>query len=238
MSGAYYNENDPYAADWLENLISDGQIAPGDVDRRSISDVKARELRGYDQCHFFAGVGGWSRALRLAGWDDSMPVWTGSCPCQPWSAIGRRRGFSDKRHLWPEWLRLIRECRPTTVFGEQVAGAGVWVDQVFSDLEGLDYACGAADLPAACAGSPQARQRLWFVADTARRWREGRPGLRKARSVWNRDQPSDCAWWNAEPDVARVADGIPGCVDQRRALGNAIVPQVAAQFIATFAEIA
>ncbi len=235
---AYYNENDPYAADWLENLIDAGAIAAGVVDRRSIADVRPRDVRDFDQCHFFAGAGGWSLALRLAGWDDAMPVWTGSCPCQPFSKTGLRRGFDDHRHLWPHWFRLIGECQPATIFGEQVAGAGAWLDTVFADLEGVGYACGAADLPAACAGAPQARPRIWFVADTARRWREGRAGLREGRTIRHRHQRSHSAWWDAEPDVARVADGLPGAVDQRRVLGNAIVPQLAAEFITCFAEIA
>jgi site-specific DNA-cytosine methylase len=121
---AYYNENEPYAAQWLRNLIYAGHIAPGYVDERSIIEVQASDLTGFTQCHFFAGLGGWSYALRLAGWADDRPVWTGSCPCQPFSVAGKQEGFSDKRHLWPEFKRLIGECGPSVVFGEQVAAAG------------------------------------------------------------------------------------------------------------------
>ena len=71
MSLAYYNEIDPYAADWLHNLINAGLIAPGHVDQRSIEDVRPGDLAGYTQCHFFAGIGVWSYALRRAGWPDS-----------------------------------------------------------------------------------------------------------------------------------------------------------------------
>ena len=164
---AYYNEWDNYAAQWLKNLISAGLIPAGDVDTRSINDVKAPELTGYVQCHFFAGIGGWPYALRLAGWPDNRPVWTGSCPCQPFSAAGARSGVGDERHLWPAWFSLIRERRPSTVFGEQVAAAigHGWLDAVFTDLEAEGYACGAAVLPACGVGAPHIRQRLWFVAD-------------------------------------------------------------------------
>jgi len=164
---AYYNEIDPYAAQWLRNLILAGHIAPGEVDERSITDVASDDLRGFDQCHFFAGIGGWSLALRLAGWPDDQPVWTGSCPCQPFSAAGKGLGEKDPRHLWPEFRRLIAECRPATVFGEQVAAAAgrQWLARVRADLEGLAYAVGAADLCAASAGAPHIRQRLWWVAD-------------------------------------------------------------------------
>ena len=165
---AYYNEIYPYAAAWLRNLIKDGHIADGVVDERSISDVKPEELFQFTQCHFFAGIGVWSHALRAAGWEDDRPVWTGSCPCQPFSGAGTRKGMADERHLWPHWFHLIEECRPPTVFGEQVAskdGLG-WIDLVQADMEGADYAIGAFDLCSAGFGAPHIRQRLWFVADT------------------------------------------------------------------------
>lgn len=50
---AYYNEIDPFAAQWLRNLIAAGHIAPGEVDERSIEDVTPDDLRGFTQCHFF-----------------------------------------------------------------------------------------------------------------------------------------------------------------------------------------
>lgn len=165
---AYYNEIDPYAAQWLTNLIAAGHIAFGVVDQRSIEDVKPADLKGYTQCHFFAGIGGWSRALQLAGWPDDRPVWTGSCPCQPFSTAGKQKGKADERHLWPHWFRLIRECKPSTIFGEQVAAAIAhgWLDDAFNDLESEGYACGAAVLPACSVGAPHKRDRLWFVGDT------------------------------------------------------------------------
>jgi DNA (cytosine-5)-methyltransferase 1 len=174
MTGSYYNEHDQQKAAWLRELIVRDLIAKGDVDERSIADVRPDDLRGYRQCHFFAGVGIWSYALRLAGWPDDRPVWTGSCPCPSFSAAGKGEGFDDARHLWPVWMPLIGECRPSVVFGEQ-ADAAIghgWLDLVSTDLEAETYAVAAAVLGAASVGAPHRRQRLYFVGDAAGARRE------------------------------------------------------------------
>ncbi|EPY4110399.1 DNA cytosine methyltransferase [Klebsiella pneumoniae] len=164
---AYYNEIDPFAAQWLRNLIAAGHIAPGEVDERSIEDVTPDDLRGFTQCHFFAGIGVWSHSLRLAGWPDDRPVWTGSCPCQPFSPAGKGDGFADERHLWPQLFHLISERRPQHVFGEQVAAgnANVWFDLVQADLEGMGYAFGLVPFTSAGIGAPHIRERAYWVAN-------------------------------------------------------------------------
>ena len=78
---AYYNEIDPNAAEWLRQLIKAGQITDGEVDERSIEDVTPSDVAGFKRVHWFAGIAGWEYALRLAGWPDDRPVWTGSAPC-------------------------------------------------------------------------------------------------------------------------------------------------------------
>ncbi len=163
---AYYNEIDPYAAQWLRNLIEAGHIAAGVVDERSIEDVTPGDLRGFAQCHFFAGIGVWSYALRQAGWSDDRPVWTGSCPCQPFSAAGKGNGFDDERHLWPAFQWLIEKCRPEHVFGEQVAAgnANAWFDLVQTDMEGMGYAFGLTPFTSASIGAPNIRERAYWVA--------------------------------------------------------------------------
>lgn len=169
MKPAYYNEHDKRAAEWLRELIRRGHIAPGDVDERSIEDVRPDDLRGYAQCHFFAGIGVWSYALRRAGVPDSARVWTGSCPCQPFSAAGKGGGFADERHLWPAWFHLITQAAgDARIYGEQVASKDglAWLDLVHADMEAAGYAFGAVDLCAAGVGAPHIRQRLFFVADT------------------------------------------------------------------------
>ena len=301
---AFYNELDPFAASWLRELIKSGEIAPGVVDERSIEDIRPHDLDGYTQVHFFAGIGGWSYALRLAGWPDDCPVWTGSCPCQPFSAAGKGKGVTDERHLWPAFFHLITERRPPVVFGEQVAGkAGLaWLDLVSADLEGSGYAFGAADLCAAGVGAPHMRQRLFWVgnADSDYPRRDGGaacgaqaasagegvflrphghgPGASgRARSMGDTTsvererlgvllqprgpqqeglevaRPSSSSSWDApdwvlcnDPDGARyrpvepgthpLADGVPNRVGALRGYGNAIVPQVAAEFIGAFME--
>ena len=188
---AYYNEIDPKAAAWLRELIRRGLIAPGDVDERDIRDVTADDVRGYTQHHWFAGIGVWSYALRRAGWEDDRPVWTGSCPCQPFSAAGKGLGFADERHVWPAWYWLIGEFRPGVVFGEQVASKDglAWLDVVQSDMEAAGYAFGALDLSAAGFGAPHIRQRTFFVADANHERRTGQHALLR-KAAGGRDTPA------------------------------------------------
>jgi len=330
----YYNDNDAQCVAWLKELIAQGILPKGDVDERNIRLIKPTDLDGYDQCHFFAGIGGWAYALQLAG--CSGPVWTGSCPCQPFSAAGQRKGVDDPRHLWPDLFRLIAECRPPTIFGEQVASKDgrEWLARVRADLESVAYAVGGADLCAAGVGAPHIRQRLYWVADAAGERRHGgesaagsngRNGFKNCgavsrmadadsglqgdrdlqRSGQHRQQPQDgfvsrmgdaddtrpqgrrersdehtdqrtvepsgfvsrmavsaseqvgragqsrtLSAWDAfdilqctdgkarriEPGTFPLAHGIPARVGRLRGYGNAIVPQVAAEFVSAFME--
>ena len=226
----YYNENDSFAAAWLRELMKEGLIPDGLVDERSIKDVEPRDLDGFTQCHFFAGIGGWAHALDLAGWGDS-PVWTGSCPCQPFSAAGKRGGVSDARHLWPDFFRLIAQCRPAIVFGEQVSSKDglAWLDGVRADVESANYAFAALDTCAASAGeeaqgrisyednsfrweriivgAPHIRQRLYWVADASNPERRSVNGHREnGRDRQNGGRPEAHGVAGTCGEVRRLAD--------------------------------
>lgn len=245
---AYYNEHDKFCAQWLRNLIAAGHIADGDVDDRDIQEVKPDDLEGYTQVHLFAGIGGWSYALRLAGWPDDRPVWTGSCPCQPFSCAGKRKGKADPRHLWPEMWRLVAKRRPAVVLGEQVASADgcEWLAGVFADLDAMGYRVAGADLCAAGVGSPQIRQRSFWLADRkgVEAWAEKAGDvLRVPGSAWANGvrQAGGCCSKHRRvrrrpPAVRLVADGVSENVARLCGAGNAIVPQVAAEFIAAYME--
>lgn len=208
---AYYNECDPYAAQWLRNLIDAGLIAPGDVDERSITDVRITDLAGYRQCHFFAGIGGWSLALRQAGIPDDREVWTGSCPCQPFSAAGKRAGFDDERHLWPAFYGLIAARRPAAVMGEQVASPdGIdWLESLWSDLEGANYSVRAADLCAAGVGAPHIRQRLYWMAHSNDARLEGRGVDARGRATQCTTGSGRVAGGVADADILACRQGRP-----------------------------
>ena len=279
---AYYNEYEPKTAAWLRELIKAGLIVDGEVDERSIIDVEANDLKGFTQCHFFAGIGGWSYALRLAGIPDDYPVWTGSCPCQPFSVAGANKGKSDERHLWPAFFGLIKQSRPVTIFGEQVEGAVKhgWLDDLQADLEGESYSVGAAVLGAHSVGSYHQRQRLYWVAYSDSKGLEkrkkqfarqelkaiergcdvGRLGdsnsarcttrRQAAEATGHRNTTDSTGWTNPEwiecrdnkirpikPGLKPLVNGVSARVVRLRGYGNAIVPQVAAEFIGAFFDI-
>jgi DNA (cytosine-5)-methyltransferase 1 len=242
----YYNEFEAKTATWLRQLIKDKLIPNGHVDERSITDVSPDDLSGYTQCHFFAGIGGWSKALQIVGWPDDRPVWTGSCPCQPYSSSGRNLGNDDERNLWPHFFRLIKKCRPQHVFGEQVENAvgHQWLDMVHSDLEEEGYTVGATVLGAHSVGADHERQRIYWAANA--------PSLGQ-QEPWKLGQDAYCGstgcFREADrlvlsvrrgdlPFLCREHDGLPILMDRLagHALGNAIVPQVAAEFISAYLE--
>ncbi len=223
----YYNDNDPKACAWLRELIAAGELPPGDVDERSITEVHAHEIEGYTQAHFFAGIGGWPLALRWAGLENEPGIWTGSPPCQPLSCAGKRQGHADERHLWPAFHGLIAKRRPSTIFGEQVASKDgrEWFAGIRLDLEDLGYACGGADLCAASVGAPHRRQRLFWLADLPKQGRtarrptatDGRPSAepRRCRSWGDFDilpcrdgKARRCPTWGLEPIFQLLADGV------------------------------
>lgn len=248
----FYNEWEPKTAAWLRELARQGHITNGVVDERSIKDIQPDEVRGYRRAHFFAGIGGWDYALRLAGWPDDRPVWTGSCPCQSESLAGERRGAEDPRHLWPDFFGLIKERQPATVFGEQVDAAAKsgWIDLVRTDLEAEGYAFGFHVLGAHSAGAWHIRQRIFWVADRVQQRGAGlvktggpcevRPwwpcGKKNLQSVYERPYSPGAGW--PQPMLRSVDDGLSTRVDGVLGAGNAIVPQVAAAFVRAFMEAA
>lgn len=210
----YYNENDKKMAAWLEGLIRDGLIPKGHVDVRSITDVRATDLLGYTQHHFFAGLGGWPYALQLAGWPEDKPVWTGSCPCQPFSSAGKQKGQADERHLWPAFFELIKgynaigQREPVTVFGEQVSSAirHGWLDGICSDLEGEGYTVGSCVLGAHSVSAPHIRQRLYWVADPGQVSRIGRESEQRSIGENEIERNEEAVYDQRSKPVIRMAN--------------------------------
>lgn len=178
LKQSFYNESNRYCVAWLNNLIDTDWICHGRVYKMSIEDVDAKEVKKFNQAHFFAGIGGWSYALRLAKWPDSRPVWTGSPPYEPFNAKDAKKWKEHPLNFWDSWFRLIAECKPPVIFIETSIKAiqNSWYDVISNDLENIDYAVGAAVLPACGVGAPQIGRRLWVVAESNEEQRTRRGG--------------------------------------------------------------
>lgn len=237
----YYNEFDPYCAKWIGNLIDKKLIPNGDVDCRDIKEVTSNDLKGYTQHHFFAGIAGWSIALRIAGFPEDQKVWTASLPCQPFSLSGKLLGEKDERHLWPYYKELVQKRKPPIMFGEQVSKRpGLnWLSSVRTDLEKIGYEVGASDLPAAGVGAPHIRQRIHWgaVLDThtvinilqrrvsKRKWRQRSFDSLVRKSISTAVSTSKSGL---------LVDGVQQRTPKLRAYGNAIVPDLGAVFVKNF----
>lgn len=254
----YYNDNNPNSVKFLQRLMNKGLIPDGDIDDRSILDVMPNDIKDYNQCHFFAGIGGWLKALELAGWPEDLEVWTGSPPCQPFSSAGLQKGKDDDRHLAPHFAELVSARQPMFLFGEQVATPQTlgptttsskqhtddevqwcWLDDLFSQLEGSHYACAASDIPASGVGAPHIRQRTFFGAVAHSKWDKQprkKPCSWKTGRVGRKQQPVpwDTSWETALAKFRALDDGLPRNVGATDAARNAIVPQVGATFIEAF----
>jgi DNA (cytosine-5)-methyltransferase 1 len=244
MSGAYYNEIDKYAAQWLRNLIAAGHIAPGDVDERSITEVQSDDLRGYTQCHFFSGIGGWSLALRLAGVADTAAVWTGSPPCQDNSVAaavhGRRTGLDGPRSgLARKWLSLVDAIRPPAVTFENVPGVAPWLAEIAGRLARSGYRVSRSKRSSASVGAAHLRRRVWLLAERhgARLPITGRPEP-SAPTCDPRATAPRGTWVASQRGFRPVDDGLPERVGGVHAAGNAIDPWAAAAALRDMTEAA
>jgi len=176
--------------------------------------------------------------------DGLVPVdlLTAGYPCQSFSTANtKREGTKDPRYLWPDIFRLVRECRPPMVLFENVEGQiRRGLDEVWSNLEDQDYAVRTFNIPASAVGAPHRRERIWIIGFNSVADSESQriQGLRSSRKQelepleypllpCCHGQGLNEAHWKTEPEICRVVDGFPTRVDQIKALGNAIVPQIA-----------
>lgn len=167
----------------------------------------------------------WSQVVR-------PDVICGGYPCQPFSTAGKRQGENDERHLWPYVREAISHLRPRYAILENVRGhLSLGGLTVIGELAAIGYDAEWRIVSAASVGAPHRRDRIFIVAyPNCGRQQECQPESEQATrtcfgGTGNGRQPDD--WWEVEPAVGRVADGVSCRVDRLRGLGNAVVPQVA-----------
>lgn len=167
----------------------------------------------------------------------AVHIVAGGFPCQTVANPGLRLAQADERWLWPDMARVVRAVRPRVVIVENVAGLlSLGMDEVLGELAADGFDAEWTVLSACTVGAPHPRERVFIVAHAqGQPWRpatrgpapEGAPPAGTGRPGISLPEPRNSGWWDAEPRVGRVADGLPGGLDRRVALGNAVVPQVA-----------
>lgn len=240
-----YTDVDGYLCEWMRNLIADKLLPSGDVLCEDVRKLQSAKLSDYTQVHLFAGIGGWGLSAKLAGWPDQFSLITASVPCQPFSRAGLRKGLSDERHLWPRTAELVASQKPFVVVGEQVwsDAAEDWWAQVHGDLTALGYRVSGSLVSAVDAGAPHGRPRIYWralgnahsnrlaaaIASHALHKQAVKPSAASLRA-WKKFEIVQCPWDSAQravkPGIPMLVDGVPGRVDQLRAFGNAIIPQI------------
>jgi DNA (cytosine-5)-methyltransferase 1 len=185
--------------------------------------------------------------IRELDFYDHVHIMTGGFPCQPFSIAGKQNGLRDKRYLWGEFFRIIRQAKPCFVLAENVSGiVSLALDDILSDLESEGYETGALVLPACAANAPHRRDRIWIIANRPSercehccdtRQRGHIPGDKEwnvaaIQSQWEKFKPESWSvntakdWFEINARASRNDDGLSGRMDRLKALGNAIVPQV------------
>ena len=166
-------------------------------------------------------------------WRGLVDIVSAGFPCQPWSAAGKRGGKDDSRWLWPDIARVVEGCQPGAVFLENSPRLDVL--PILQGLASLGFDAAWGRFSASQRGAPHRRQRLFVLAYAhgfdlriERGRRGGAGGQAKAKPTRNH-------WWTREPGMARVDDGTPYRTDRARALGNSVVPLVAAHAFRTLA---
>ena len=238
---AYYNDIEPFCCDVLEARIADGRIPAGKVDRRSITEVTPDDVAGFKQCHFFAGIGGFAYACRLAGWPDDRAIWTAGFPCQDISTAGRGAGIKKgtRSGLWREIFRLIRNVRPPLVVFENVPAIRTrGYDRIADAMARIDYSVRSVVVGAWAVGATIIGDRAWILSEAEGDRRESwSMPIRTDAKVSNAAGVFGHRWPERPIEINRVpiaTDGIPkrlAWAGQARATDNAIVPQVAAAIL-------
>lgn len=152
-----------------------------------------------------------------------IDIITGGYPCQPFSVAGKQRAEKDPRHLWPEMFRLIKECRPTWVIGENVSGhIKLGLDTVISDLESEGYSTRTFNIPASGVGALHQRQRIWTISHTNHSRRKDRSEQHRWQQTQSEERINSSLGSDTISHTNKCSSTItdPNCKDVHQQQGN------------------
>ena len=161
-------------------------------------------------CHYDITTIDWASVPRV-------DLICGGFPCQPFSTASRGRRTANS--LWGEMFKAISILKPAWVIGENVAGsADMVLKQVGVDLESIGYEVAPPlEIPACAVGCDHWRPRYWILGYSHSNMQSG-CAINAEMAIVKRIQH--------RPRRVRETHGVSNWMDRRRAIGNAVVPQI------------
>lgn len=192
--------------------------------------IAQRIADGYmDEAPIFTDVREFAQSGAADQYRGIADVVSAGFPCQPFSVAGDQGGADDERDMWPATVAVLRAVRPVYAWLENVPGLVSlgYLARVLGDLAALGFDAEWGCLSAGEQGAPHMRDRLWIRAYSDRAQREGMRGPIGVHA--EHAHSGGGSWWEAEPGVDRVADGLAHRLDRLKAIGNGQVSGVVAR---------
>jgi DNA (cytosine-5)-methyltransferase 1 len=165
-------------------------------------------------------------------WRGLVDVVTAGFPCQSYSNAGKRLGPKDPRNLWPDTIRIARECGAPWLILENVAALLTfhYFGRILGDLAESGYDARYECVSAFDVGAAHLRDRVWIIANTHGGRRSKQAYVKKIQKNRGRHLADRLPGWEAESKMVRTAHGLArGMGQQLESIGDGQIPHALAE---------